>query len=183
MIVSRRYDAHAGPQALDRLVRTQADLKRAQINAARGGEDARLRFGHARFGDHACLSLSNDIVRERWRLVAGSGRSESVNVNVSLWANNTILLRDALRQGLGLAVMPERSVRADLEAGTLVHVLPEWTLGNLSVSLQYASRDLLPGRVRAVIDFILEERRRLDGELGRSATVSPGARRRTKGAT
>jgi DNA-binding transcriptional LysR family regulator len=49
----------------------------------------------------------------------------------------------------------------DLAAGTLLRVLPEWTLGQLSVSLAYQSRDLTPGRVRAVIDFIIEEKRRL----------------------
>jgi DNA-binding transcriptional LysR family regulator len=110
---------------------------------------------------HACLSLSNDLMRERWTLESEAGEHKTVNVNVSLWANNTVLLRDAARQGLGLAVMAERAVRADLDAGTLVRVLPQWTLGRMSLSLLYPSRDFMPGRTRAVIDFIIEERQRL----------------------
>jgi DNA-binding transcriptional LysR family regulator len=113
---------------------------------------------------HACLSLSNDLVRERWTLESESGDKETVNVAVSLWANNTVLLRDAARHGLGLAVMAERWVRADLNAGTLLRVLPDWTLGHVSVSLQYPSRELVPARVRAVIDFIIDERQRLARE-------------------
>lgn len=111
--------------------------------------------------DHACLSLSNDLVRERWTLESAQGDRESATVSIPLRANNTVLLRDAARHGLGVAVMAERWVRDDLDAGTLVRVLPDWTFGRVSVSLQYPSRELVPARVRAVIDFIIDERQRM----------------------
>jgi DNA-binding transcriptional LysR family regulator len=64
-----------------------------------------------------------------------------------------LALQKALRQGLGLARMPLFVVGEDLARGTLVEVLPEWELPELGIFALTTSREQLPRKTRAFIDF------------------------------
>jgi DNA-binding transcriptional LysR family regulator len=54
------------------------------------------------------------------------GRKVRVRVNGQLTFNGSAPMRDAALAGLGLAYLPEDSVQAHLDAGTLVRVLADW---------------------------------------------------------
>jgi DNA-binding transcriptional LysR family regulator len=77
----------------------------------------------------------------------------------------------AARAGLGLAYLTEWNVAADLEAGTLVRVLEDWTPALDGLCLYYPGRRHVPAGLRALIDMIREQAdtRRVRGE-GRSRT-------------
>jgi DNA-binding transcriptional LysR family regulator len=62
-------------------------------------------------------------------------------------------LREALKEGLGLCVMPLWLIREDLDAGTLVNVLPEWRANPIPLSVIHLSQRSLSARVRSFIDF------------------------------
>lgn len=62
-------------------------------------------------------------------------------------------IREAVRAGVGLAVLPDWLIREDLLSGRLVRVLPQWNAKDLPVHVVYAGHRLLPARVRAFIDF------------------------------
>lgn len=62
-------------------------------------------------------------------------------------------LREAVRAGLGVAVLPDWLAREDLVSGRLVRVLPLWNAKELPVHVIYQGQRLLPARVRAFIDF------------------------------
>ncbi len=61
--------------------------------------------------------------------------------------------REAVRAGLGVAVLPDWLIREDLLSGRLVRVLPQWNAKDLPVHVVYLGARLLPTRVRAFIDF------------------------------
>jgi len=61
--------------------------------------------------------------------------------------------REAVRAGLGVAVLPDWLIREDLLSGQLVRVLPQWNAKDLPVHVVYLGARLLPTRVRAFIDF------------------------------
>jgi DNA-binding transcriptional LysR family regulator len=61
--------------------------------------------------------------------------------------------REAVRAGLGVAVIPDWLTREDLLSGRLVRVLPQWSAKDLPVHVVYLGARLLPTRVRAFIDF------------------------------
>ena len=61
--------------------------------------------------------------------------------------------REAVRAGLGVAVIPDWLIREDLLSGQLVRVLPQWNAKDLPVHVVYLGARLLPTRVRAFIDF------------------------------
>lgn len=61
-----------------------------------------------------------------------------------------------VRAGAGVALLPRHLVEKDLEAGALVALLPHLVGGGPAVSVCYAGRKLVPRRVRALIDHLVE---------------------------
>ncbi len=84
----------------------------------------------------------------RWPLRAGG----TVPVGGRLAGNAVSLARAAALAGLGLALLPERMVRADIEEGLLVAVLEDVVGGDLPVSVVYADREFIDPKVRAFVD-------------------------------
>lgn len=106
--------------------------------------------------------------QERWTLAQAAGPAESVDVPVALRSNTYALTLEAVRCGMGIGRLTPRLLADDLATGRLVHLLPEWRAGQLSFSLVYPGRRMLPRRVRHVIDAILAQRE----ELAQSLTPS-----------
>jgi DNA-binding transcriptional LysR family regulator len=87
-----------------------------------------------------------------WDVVAPSGRSRIMTEPV-LCLSSLIMVRDAVRAGVGAARLPVSLVSHDLAAGTLVH----WgDVGGPEIALWtlYPSRRLLSARVSAFLDFL-----------------------------
>lgn len=88
-----------------------------------------------------------------WELTSTQGVTESVAVEPRFSTGSFELLLAAVREGLGVALIPAMSCQAELAAGTLVRVLPDWSGGDGIIHLVFTSRrGMLPG-VRAVIEF------------------------------
>ena len=77
--------------------------------------------------------------------------------HIALRSNDPAVLAAAARQGLGIAYVPTSSVVADLQAGTLVAVLPDLDLLPLSVNVVYAPGRRHSRKVRAFLDFLIEQ--------------------------
>ncbi len=63
-------------------------------------------------------------------------------------------LQESARRGLGLAVLPLITVHEDLEAGRLVHVLPDCEADHGMLSLVRPPTPFEPPKLRVFIDFI-----------------------------
>ena len=105
---------------------------------------------------HDCLCNSNIAVLHEWRFAAADGKLWPVDVNGRLSANNGDALRIAALKGLGLANLPTFIVGADLQAGTLVTVLDEFGVQDLSMSAVYPPGRHLSPKVRAFVDFLAD---------------------------
>lgn len=66
-------------------------------------------------------------------------------------------LREAARCGLGATLLPDWLMEDDLREGTLVRILPKWTVADLPVHVIYAGHRMLPLRVSAFIDFAVRQ--------------------------
>ena len=62
---------------------------------------------------------------------------------------------DAVRQGFGIACLPEYLVGDLIAAGELEHLLPQWDAGGRQVNMIYPHRNNLPVKTRTFIDFII----------------------------
>lgn len=106
---------------------------------------------------HACLNYAHAQTRHGWDLYAEGGIRNHAEVNNTMTCNTVEALIQAARAGLGISLAPECLVREDLERGSLVRVLPQFTLLEIGFQLVYPSRKYLPAKVRSVIDYLLAE--------------------------
>lgn len=107
--------------------------------------------------DHACI---------RTRLPSGAlyhweferhGETLSVDVQGPMILDNSTLMLEAARAGMGLTYLTEWNAAADLEKGTLVRVLEDWTPPFDKLRLYYPGRRHVPAGLRALIDLIREQ--------------------------
>jgi DNA-binding transcriptional LysR family regulator len=91
-----------------------------------------------------------------WRLSAGDARHGSIEFDARLAAGDLKTLLAAALGGVGAALLPEIECRADLEAGRLIRLLPEWEVADGILHLVFTSRRSMLPSVRAVIDFAAE---------------------------
>ena len=102
---------------------------------------------------HNCLGYSFLGAQSEWRFRGPRGeRAQRVRGNFQ--ANNGEVLRAALLQGLGLALMPTFIVGRDLAAGRLETVLEEHELPAGGVYAVYPHGRHLSPKVRACVDFL-----------------------------
>lgn len=111
---------------------------------------------------HACLSFaypSNDDWRDadkRWRLRGPEGDVE-IAVSGPMTINSSQALQRAAVEGMGIVMLPDALVAADLLAGKLVALLPDYRPPCRPMHLLYApDRYRLP-KLRAFVDFALEQ--------------------------
>ena len=122
--------------------------------------------------DHRCLSWRRaDLggVEGVWKLVAG-GVETAVPVRFRLAVSDMSSLRGAALSGLGLAILPDLDVRADLDAGRLVEVLPGYELPSGVLTLVRPPTPFVPAKLRVFTEFMTSTMRNRVREAGRRGT-------------
>lgn len=86
-----------------------------------------------------------------------AGREQTLHYSPVLISEGVTSVREAARDGLGVALLPDWLIRDELASGDLVSVLPHWKAKNLPVHVVYAGQRILPRRVSAFIDYAVRE--------------------------
>ncbi|MCB1367092.1 MAG: LysR family transcriptional regulator [Rhodobacteraceae bacterium] len=102
--------------------------------------------------DHDCLGYRDDLGEETWHLTNGR-RQRSHKAKGRLSANNGDLLRALVLNGEGIALIPHLMVEADLAAGRMAEILPDWSVPDIWLTLYYPPYEQLPLRVATFSDF------------------------------
>lgn len=105
-----------------------------------------------------CLRYPLPGFASQWKFRGADGSVESVPVRGWLKLSTFLALHRAALDGLGLALLPQWLIGEDLAAGRLLDLFPAHDVSatnfDSAVWLLYASRDHVPRRVRAVVDFV-----------------------------
>ena len=109
----------------------------------------------ADLAEHDFVVLSQARDANKRKLQSGSQVVE-IDLHGPLESNSIGLVLAMTRAGGGIGSFPFGMVAADVEAGTLVPVLPQWRYEPLPVYLLTASRRLMPAKTRAFIDHLFE---------------------------
>lgn len=104
---------------------------------------------------HNCMTYTYSAQPNLWTFARGEER-EAVRVRGCLQANNGDLLQQMALDGRGIALLPAFLVGADVSAGRLVTLLPDYDAGALGIHAVYAHRKFMPAKVRAFLDFLVE---------------------------
>jgi DNA-binding transcriptional LysR family regulator len=102
---------------------------------------------------HRCLTYGHSTTLQRWQL-GRDGAASSVTVNSVLCSNNGDVLRSAALAGRGIAILPTFLIGADLKAGRLSAVLPDYPPPQLGIFALYAPNRYLAAKTRVLIDFL-----------------------------
>lgn len=102
--------------------------------------------------------VANTALREpaRWSFSRGELERQSVTVRAVISMDATLAVREAVRYGAGLSVLPDYAVAEDLAAGRLIQVLPEWALPSGGIHAVFPTARFRPAKVRAFVDLLQE---------------------------
>jgi DNA-binding transcriptional LysR family regulator len=106
---------------------------------------------------HACVGYSYAATADEWQMLGADGQQHAVKVRCVMHTNNGDTARAAALGGLGVIWQPTFLVGADLRAGRLQRVLPDYHMPDIDVLAVYPSRRHLSAKVRVMIDFLVDE--------------------------
>jgi DNA-binding transcriptional LysR family regulator len=106
---------------------------------------------------HACVGYSYSATADEWQMLDAGGQPHAVKVQCVMHSNNGDTARAAALGGLGVIWQPSFLVGADLRAGRLQRVLPDYHMTDIDIQAVYPSRRHLSAKVRVMIDFLVEE--------------------------
>jgi len=111
----------------------------------------------AGLANHPALVLGRPQATHQWLLTARDGQSASVPCLVRFASDDMSTLKTAAALSLGLVALPAYVCRPEVEAGSLVRVLPGWTAGRPQISFLMPSRRGLLPAFEAFLDFLKQE--------------------------
>ncbi len=106
--------------------------------------------------DHTCIQFPFSDHADVWTF-RNATRSVSVPIDGQYKVTSSLAVRDALRAGFGLSLIPWIYVRHDLEAGRLHTVLDAWSVDETTLYAVYPSKSYLVPKVRLFLDFVAEQ--------------------------
>ncbi|WP_054313359.1 LysR family transcriptional regulator [Mesorhizobium sp. 1M-11] len=86
-----------------------------------------------------------------------NGQSERVNVVARYSVSSSLAVRDALRAGFGVSLIPLPYVAADLKEGRLETGLDDWKTADTTHYAIYPSRQHLAPKIRVLLDFLVDQ--------------------------
>jgi DNA-binding transcriptional LysR family regulator len=102
---------------------------------------------------HDCLSYSYVLDPDEWHLIGPDGE-RVVKVSGPIVTSHGEVMRTAAVRGLGIAYGPINFFRADLDAGRLKPVLPDYQLPEAAIYAVYPANRQLSAKVTAFNDFM-----------------------------
>lgn len=107
---------------------------------------------------HNCLVHRKVAPSSTWRFKQAE-QIVDVKVNGSLDTNSIFVIRAALLADVGIAILPMYCIEPDLEAGTVEEILVDYPVPQRPIHALFPYSRYLPFRVRAFIDFLIDNLR------------------------
>ena len=154
-LIAQNFDLalRIGPQPDSGLISRQLGIVRTTLFAAPSHLE---RFGTPAeptdLCGHPTIRNLNAPRPDTWVLCQGD-RTEEVRVSGALVVNNFGLMRQLAVLGLGIAMLHEPMVGADIRSGRLKRILPDWILREAPVYALMPSR-LVPAKTRLFLDML-----------------------------
>jgi DNA-binding transcriptional LysR family regulator len=104
--------------------------------------------------DHNVISYRYQESSLAWHFQAPDSKPTTVTVSGSLMMNNSLALRAALLEGIGITRTPTFVVGKDIREGRLIALLRDYEIPDVTIFLVYPQRRHLSPKVRAFVDFM-----------------------------
>jgi DNA-binding transcriptional LysR family regulator len=127
---------------------------------------------------HECLILQTPAFPPNEWLLEGPNGSELMEVSGPVQVNIAESLVVAIREGMGIGILPLYAAIDGLRDGSMVRVLPEHTLQRMNIYALYPSRKFVDAKTRTWVEFLRTHMPKVIArdeawlaELGQVATV------------
>lgn len=100
--------------------------------------------------------VANTALREpaQWTFSRNASERQNVVVHPTISLDATLAVREAVRHGAGLSVLPDYAVKDDLKEGRLLQVLPAWILPSGGIHAVFPPARFRSAKVRAFVDVM-----------------------------
>jgi len=109
-------------------------------------------------GTHKLVTFSYDNFRTDWSF-SHNHEQHSIKITPTLTATNAVAIRQCARDGVGMALLADWTIREDLQSGKLVPVLNQWhasgSSNDTSIWLLYPSNRFIPAKTKAFTQFLV----------------------------
>jgi len=103
------------------------------------------------------IRSSNQGRVRQWTMRNAKNQEAVAELRESLIVNDAVGVIQAAMLGMGVGLLVVPDALPGLLDGSLVRLLPDWWVDAGKVSLFYSTRNLMPAKSRAFIDFVKEE--------------------------
>ena len=108
----------------------------------------------AALSDLPTLATTDQMGEIIWEFLGPDGEPRAIRHEPRMTSVDFVAVRDAAVAGLGVALLPDHTCRAELASGRLAHVFPQWRTEDGIIHLVFTTRRGLPPVVRAFIDHL-----------------------------
>ena len=103
-----------------------------------------------------CIRFSLSGHADIWEF-RKDGRTLRIAIDGRYSVSSSLAVRDALRAGFGVSLIPHSYVESDLKAGRLQSALEDWNTVETTLYAVYPARQHLAPKIRAFLDFLIDE--------------------------
>lgn len=105
---------------------------------------------------HACIKIVSLMFPKEWYFHGPEGE-QKIEVSGPFTVNVPEALNIAVREGMGIGLLPAYAAAESLKSGALVRLLPQYRLQEHSIFALYASQQFLDAKIKTWLDFLKKE--------------------------
>lgn len=113
---------------------------------------------------YAAVQLLNYVSREM-RLESEDAQTCTLRMKPTYATDNTFAALLAIKKGIGYGILPHWMIKRELCCGDLVDLCPKWWPPPVILSLAYPQTRFRPARVKAFLEFVHHELRRMGEQV------------------
>jgi len=106
--------------------------------------------------DHQLLIMNSANNETKLKLLSEQAESFTLDCQPRLLVDDFVMLKQAIVDGLGIAVLPDYMSRKEVASGQLVNILPRWGMAAVDVYALYPKHRAKIPKVKAFLDFVSE---------------------------
>jgi DNA-binding transcriptional LysR family regulator len=107
---------------------------------------------------HSCITLGESADSNTLNLFNGR-QKVTVEVTGRYWVNHSEMRLNAIKQGLGVGLLPDFIALDEINKGNLIRVLPNWCIKHNyqgTLRLQYAQSKYIPERLKLLVNHLVD---------------------------
>jgi DNA-binding transcriptional LysR family regulator len=109
--------------------------------------------------EHEILSYSLLSSGDNWSFTHKQGEKIEIRIQSKVHASNGDILKILALADGGIIIQPSFIVKKEIEHGSLIPILTDWSMDEFNVYAVYLSRKYLSAKVRSFIDFLVEKQK------------------------